>query len=238
MFKALFFDMDDTLCDTQGANLKAVNWLINELSSHDHFDHETFVSQYLAAIYRELDEELKQLTSVIDDESDYRHFVFDYFLKKHEIKATDDLMSYVSLFDKKRIEYYDFYLGVTAMLKTLRSQYKIILITNGPAYSQIPKVEQVKMKDYCDHIIIGGLEPEQKPAKSIFDKACSVANCLPNEAIHSGDSLNSDIKGAKAAGIKTFWILPKFTSFSEGNKESDYVSNTILDIDKILESEL
>ncbi|MDD7986946.1 HAD-IA family hydrolase [Lentisphaera marina] len=237
MLKALFFDMDDTLCDTQSANQKAIDWLLSELAQFDFFDHKTFVSQYLAAIYRELDEALKKMTDAIHDESDYRHFVFDYFLKKHGVEERDELMSYVALFDAKRIEYYDFYSGVKDMLITLRKDYTLVLITNGPAYSQVPKVEQVQMSNYCDYVLIGGLEPEQKPAKSIFDKACQLANCSSSEAIHVGDSLSSDIKGAKAAGIKSFWIKPEFTEFSSENSESDYVADSVLHLDKVLELE-
>ena len=132
--------MDDTLCDTQSANKKAVDWLLKELRSHGEFDHETFISQYLAAIYRELDDELKSLTHHIEDESDYRHFVFDYFLRKHDIDPHDELMKLVCLFDAKRIEFYDFYPGAKDMLCELRKEYKIVLITNGPEYSQVPKI--------------------------------------------------------------------------------------------------
>ena len=48
-------------------------------------------------------------------------------------------------------------------------------------------------------IIVGGEEvlegrPE-KPAASIFMKACEMAGCEPAEAIHVGDSVASDIQG-------------------------------------------
>ena len=228
--------MDDTLCDTQSANKKAVEWLLNELRSHGDFDHETFITQYLAAIYRELDEDLKTLTNHIEDESDYRHYVFDYFLRRYGVEPHDELMSLVRLFDAKRIEFYNFYPGAKEMLCELRRQYKIILITNGPEYSQIPKVKQVKMADFCDHVIIGGQEPEQKPAKSIFDKALSLAGCKSSEAIHAGDSLNSDICGARNAGLKSLWIRPEF-EFSDKNEESDYQSSTVLDMVRVLELE-
>jgi len=228
--------MDDTLCDTQGANKKAVEWLLNELRSHGDFDHETFVTQYLAAIYRELDDKLKLLTDTIADESDYRHFVFDYFLREYGIEPQDELMKLVRLFDAKRIEFFDFYPGVKELLCELRNKYKIVLITNGPEYSQVPKVDQVKMTDYCDFVIIGGQEPEQKPAKSIFSKALTLSGCNASEVIHAGDSLNSDIRGARNSGIKSFWIMPNF-EFSDKNEESDYQSNSILDMRKILDIE-
>ena len=80
------------------------------------------------------------------------------------------------------------------------------MITNGPEFSQIPKVERINLKDHVDHIIIGGQEPEQKPARSIFDKALTLAQCKPHEAIHVGDSLASDIAGAHNCGITSVWI--------------------------------
>ena len=96
---------------------------------------------------------------------------------------------------------------------------------------------EVQISNYCDYVLIGGLEPEQKPAKRIFDKACQLANCSSSEALHAGDSLSSDIKGAKAAGIKSFWIKPEFAEFSSENSESDYVADSILHLDKVLELE-
>ena len=72
--------MDDTLCDTQSANQKAVDWLLAELASHGDFDHEVFISQYLSVIYRELDDQLKQLT----DPLFYTHY--KCFLPKNTLR--------------------------------------------------------------------------------------------------------------------------------------------------------
>ena len=121
------------------------------------------------------------------------------------------------------------------MLCELRKDYKIIVITNGPEYSQVPKVNKIRMYDYCDHVIIGGQEPEQKPAKSIFLKALALADCKNSETIHVGDSLVSDIHGARNVGIKTLWISPEF-EFSDKNEESDYQSNSVTDVKRILET--
>jgi len=82
----------------------------------------------------------------------------------------------------------------------------LVVITNGPEFSQVPKVEAVNMADYVDHIIIGGQEPEQKPFSSIFEKALKLAGCEAHEAIHVGDSLAADIVGAHNSGITSVWI--------------------------------
>ena len=109
-------------------------------------------------------------------------------------------------FDRDRLDAFDFYPGIEAFLAEARKFFTLVVITNGPEFSQIPKLEEVKLAEHVDHIIIGGQEPEQKPARSIFDKALRLANCGAHEAIHVGDSLAADIAGAHHSGITSVWI--------------------------------
>lgn len=45
-----------------------------------------------------------------------------------------------------------------------------------------------------------------KPQKEIFEYALKKYNLSSNEVLHIGDSVTSDVFGAKSAGIKAFWI--------------------------------
>ncbi|MHB8127379.1 MAG: HAD family hydrolase [Mobilitalea sp.] len=45
-----------------------------------------------------------------------------------------------------------------------------------------------------------------KPRKELFELALKETGLMPNEVVHIGDSLNSDIKGASALGINAIWI--------------------------------
>jgi HAD superfamily hydrolase (TIGR01549 family) len=103
---------------------------------------------------------------------------------------------------------FEFFPGVKELLLELRGKYKLVVITNGPAFSQHPKLVKVSMKEYVDHIIVGGDEPEEKPCASIFEKALALVDASPSEVIHIGDSLTSDIDGANQMGIKSVWIAP------------------------------
>ena len=109
-------------------------------------------------------------------------------------------------FDGDRLAAFDFYPGIKAFLRDARQLFTLVVITNGPEFSQVPKVEAVNLAAHVDHIIIGGQEPEQKPARSIFDKALKLANCDASEAIHVGDSLAADIAGAHHSRITSVWI--------------------------------
>lgn len=45
-----------------------------------------------------------------------------------------------------------------------------------------------------------------KPRPEIFEMALEKVNLSPNEVLHIGDSISSDIKGAKPLGINTLWL--------------------------------
>ena len=45
-----------------------------------------------------------------------------------------------------------------------------------------------------------------KPRKELFELALKKTGLLPEEVIHIGDSLSSDVKGASALGIHTLWL--------------------------------
>ena len=50
-------------------------------------------------------------------------------------------------------------------------------------------------------IICGDMAKAYKPHRELFDKALEISGCRPQEVIHIGDSLSSDVAGAKNAGI-------------------------------------
>jgi N-acylneuraminate-9-phosphatase len=109
-------------------------------------------------------------------------------------------------FDRERLEAFDFFPGILEFLAEARQLFTTVVITNGPEFSQIPKIEAVNLSAHVDHIIIGGQEPEEKPARSIFEKALRLANCESYEAIHVGDSLAADIAGAQGSCITSVWV--------------------------------
>ena len=109
-------------------------------------------------------------------------------------------------FDSDRLDAFAFYPGIPEFLAEARKYFTLVVITNGPEFSQVPKVQTIDLARHVDHIIIGGQEPAQKPDRSIFDKALRLANCRAHEAVHVGDSLAADIAGANNSGITSVWV--------------------------------
>ena len=213
MLKALFFDMDETLCDTGRANDRATRLMGQAIRSGygDDLDGQAIAEAYVAGIYRQWrGAQHERYLPIIEQqgESAFRVQLIQDLLAVAGVDAVSAQSAKLlqAQFDRDRLEAFDFYPGIPEFLAEARRLFTLVVITNGPAFSQVPKVEAVKLADHVDHIIIGGQEPEQKPARSIFDKALKLAGCEAHEAIHVGDSLAADIAGAHNSNITSVWI--------------------------------
>lgn len=213
MLKALFLDLDETLCDTTGANLQARDFIAEKAGNMftGNFNPLDFANDYLHGIYKILDEEMKELFLPVTDEEAFRTDLLKYLFHKHNLPESEDAVyhEFRKGFDDFRLDCFDFFPGVKDLLADLRKQFTLVVITNGPVYSQRPKINRINLTEHVDHIIVGGEEPEEKPFKSIFMKACKLADCNPQEALHVGDSLSADIAGAVNAGLTSVWISPE-----------------------------
>lgn len=213
MLKALFLDMDETLCDTRGANEQAKRLMERAVEAHfgAELDGRSLADAYVAGIYRQWsDSQHARYMPIIEQQSEeaFRVQLIRDLLAEQGVNdvGEETALGFQSKFDSDRLEAFDFYPGIAEFLAEARKLFTLVVITNGPEFSQIPKIEAVNLSEHVDHIIVGGQEPEQKPERSIFYKALKLANCEAHEAIHVGDSLATDIAGAHNSGITSVWI--------------------------------
>ena len=213
MLKALFLDLDETLCDTLGANEQAKQLMAQEVEARYgvNLNGQVFANEYVAGIYREWsDDQRVRYMPIIEQQSEQAfrlQLIRDLLAERAVANISDETAQALQdKFDSDRLNAFDFYPGIEQFLVDARKLFTLVVITNGPEFSQIPKVERVNLAEYVEHIIIGGQEPEEKPAPSIFNKALKLANCQAHEVIHVGDSLASDIAGAHNSGITSVWI--------------------------------
>ncbi|MDO7904936.1 HAD family hydrolase [Paenibacillus sp. JX-17] len=93
------------------------------------------------------------------------------------------------------------------VLKELKKDYKLLLLTNGCPALQKEKLDGVPdLEPYFDHVVISGTFGKGKPDPSIFAHALELLNVAPQEAVMVGDKLSTDIKGALASGIHAIWV--------------------------------
>ncbi|OOQ68410.1 HAD family hydrolase [Vibrio parahaemolyticus] len=209
MLKAIFFDMDETLCGTsqadKSAGQKFAAWIQQTYPQVS--DPQAFLQRYLQGVYKKLNAEFPQLVALLPDENAFRCGLIQTILAENGIHIdAEQAQQAQHYFDSARMGAFTFFPGVKEMLTDLRKHYKLVVITNGPIFSQHPKLKATQMDEWVDHIIVGGEEPEEKPAASIFQKALNLLDIKPEEALHIGDSLAADIAGANNMGILSVWV--------------------------------
>ncbi|MDW2057663.1 HAD family hydrolase [Vibrio sp. 506] len=209
MLKAIFFDMDETLCGTsqadKAAGQKFAAWIQQTYPQVS--DPQAFLQRYLQGVYKKLNAEFPQLVALLPDENAFRCGLIQTILAENGIHIdAEQAQQAQHYFDSARMGAFTFFPGVKEMLTDLRKHYKLVVITNGPIFSQHPKLKATQMDEWVDHVIVGGEEPEEKPAASIFQKALNLVDIKPEEALHIGDSLAADIAGANNMGILSVWV--------------------------------
>lgn len=82
------------------------------------------------------------------------------------------------------------------------------VLTNGPAEHQFQKVEQLGLLKWVkrEHVIISGACGLMKPDVRIFKLTEKQMGLKSEDIWYVGDSYESDICGAKAAGWKVIWL--------------------------------
>lgn len=96
------------------------------------------------------------------------------------------------------------------VLDALAARYPLGLITNGPSDAQRAVVEALGVAPYFRWLLVSG-DPDlgiRKPNPAIFHRALQLAGCPPEAALYIGDSPANDIAGAASAGLRSCWLNP------------------------------
>lgn len=85
--------------------------------------------------------------------------------------------------------------------------YRLYIASNGVIDTQYSRLESAGIGPFFDGIFISEEIGFHKPQKAYFD-ACfaRIPDFTREEAVLIGDSLSSDIRGAKNAGIASIWL--------------------------------
>jgi len=70
---------------------------------------------------------------------------------------------------------------------------------SGPTITSA--LQKLNLTRYLAHLVFSDAHGSAKPARSIFDHALALVDCPPNESVHIGDTMATDIVGATRAGI-------------------------------------
>ena len=123
--------------------------------------------------------------------------------------------------------------GARELMDYLRERgYRMHMCSNGFHEVQYRKLRACGLYDYFDSVVLSEDAGANKPAKEYFDYAFSVTKAQPGTTLMIGDNLQTDILGAKQAGLHTAY----FNRFPEypPTIEVDYEITSLLQLKAIL----
>ena len=80
------------------------------------------------------------------------------------------------------------------------------VVTNNSSQSQRKRLSTAGLDGLVDAVIISGELGVAKPAPEPFEEALNRLGVSAGQAWHVGDSLNTDVAGARGAGIFAVWL--------------------------------
>lgn len=139
-------------------------------------------------------------------------------------------------FTQDLLKYWDEYWGnppifpesidVLDALEELGIPVCIVSNIDNDVLSSAFKYNRVKF----DYIVTSDDCRSYKPRPEMFEKALQLLNLSNNEVLHVGDSLFSDVNGAKRMGIPVLWINRKNRPVASEYEKPDYISKDLTGI--------
>ena len=146
------------------------------------------------------------LARLRDWSADYKIRAWSNALRDLEIDDDALAAELAQFFERDRRARHVVFPETLHVLDELKKHYKLAMITNGAIDIQRDKIHGAKLADFFDPIIISGELGVGKPNPKLFQLAMERLAVKPDQCVMIGDSLNRDIAGASAVGIRTIWL--------------------------------
>lgn len=236
MIKAVFFDLDGTLCDSDTAWNIAQSETFQRLRKHyPHVSGEA-ITEAWTTVHQRLFQQLDAGKCAMAEVRDSR---FPCLFNELSL-LTDRTMEELSdFFCSRYLTSLRLYEDAT-VLDELHAYY-VGIITNGAhdehTDSQLSKVRHLGLSERIQSLTISGEIGIRKPKIEIFKVACERADVLPKEAVYIGDTIQNDIVGANRAGMASIFINRKSEKAipETAEEQPDYAVSSLYDVLSCLE---
>ena len=228
----LFFDFDDTLYDTHGNAVIALQELFAAMGLNRYFaDPETFYSEYWLA-------NIDLWTSYSKGEITRDYLIVERFRRPLShgqglnpteelcLTASDMFLDYCSS-KPGLVE------GARELVDYLRGKdYRLHICSNGFHEIQYKKLRACGMADDFNTVVLSEDAGANKPSPQFFQYALQRTGADRNTTLMIGDNFNTDIIGARHAGIDTVFFN-RFPDYPPP-EPVDYVVTALLQLKDIV----
>jgi putative hydrolase of the HAD superfamily len=85
---------------------------------------------------------------------------------------------------------------------------KLAILTNGLSETHFAKAEALGVLPFIENVFTPDTLGVAKPDARAFHHVCDFLQTTPEETVHVGDSLVTDVGGALGAGLRAIWFNP------------------------------
>jgi HAD superfamily hydrolase (TIGR02253 family) len=221
MFKAVLFDLDNTLIDFVAMKNNACDTAIRAMID--------------AGLQLDSQEAHKILFNLYDKYGIEYQLIFNAFLKK--VLGRVDyriLANAIVAYRKARVSSTVPYPQTRTVLLELKSRgLKLGIVTDAPRLNAWLRLAEMGLTEFFDVVITLGDSKKSKPSPNGFKKALRELDVDAKSVLFVGDNPGRDILGAKKVGMKT--CLAKYgQTFFDSKQKADFEIEKISELRGIL----
>ena len=207
MIKTVFLDLDDTILDFHLAERHAISETLLAFGYKP--------CEEALALYSEINKlQWQRLERGEATREEILVLRFDILFEKLGIKSHG--YEAKSIYEEKLQSFAFIIPGALETVISLHKKYDLYLASNGTARVQDGRLRASGISKYFKDIFISERIGYNKPKKEFFLECIKrIDNFDYSEAIIIGDSITSDIRGGRNAGIRTCLYNPKGLSYSK-----------------------
>lgn len=233
--KAVLFDLFDTLLLIRRTNdfyspaLKRMHHFLNQNGVKVPFD--AFEQTYIQTrdeLYAQTEASLEEPHFNIRVSLTLKRLGYNYDVSSDIVKAAtgefcDEFMKFVSI-DKEAL----------SVLQGLHQQYRLGVISNFAVPECVDKLmKRHGLEGLFEVVLVSGAVNRRKPSPDIFRKSLQIMRITAADAVFVGDTLDSDIDGAKSVGLKAVYIQRRIEK-TEGHMTPDVTIKSLTALPKVL----
>lgn len=225
MIKAVLLDVDNTLLDFDACARSSIAQAAQELALS--LPAETF------PVFRRIND---RLWGQIEQGALSRAELLDirWNLIFQELGVTADGPAFERFFVRYLASSAELVPGAVQLLEYLRGKYIIGIASNAPYGQQVRRLKLAGLYPFVQHLFISEQIGHSKPKAEFFRACCQALEPIqPYQIMMIGDSLQADIAGAAAYGLKTCWFRHDHGANAE-NVQADYTVDALESIKAFL----
>ena len=191
---AVLFDLDDTICTYRRSNDDILEIAFDRVGVEPFFDGEAYVARF------------DEFADAGDDVRDVRRAAFAAFAEEagHDSAVGHEIADiYTDERDQSNVEFLP---GAREALDAVADEYRVGMVTDGDPWMQGQKLAGLGIENRFEVVVHGGHDAPYKPDAEPFHVALADLNIEASRAVHDGNSLESDVRGALAAGLRSVWV--------------------------------